>query len=59
VSALDEVDHASDEAKTRNRLKFAGVPQTRQRISAVNGPKFTILRGHVEEILLFYGRPME
>jgi len=30
-------------AKTRNPLKFAGVPQTRQQISATSGPKFTIL----------------
>jgi len=34
-------------------LKFAGVPQTRQQISAVSRPKFTILSGHVEEVLLF------
>jgi len=33
-------------------LKFAGVPQTNERISAASGPKFTILWGHVEEILL-------
>jgi len=38
--------------KTRNPLKFAGA-QTRQQISAVNGPKFTILWGRVEDILLF------
>ena len=38
-------------AKTRNPLKFAGVPQTTGPISAANGPKFTILREHVEEIL--------
>ena len=37
----------SNAAKTRNLLKFAGVPQTRQQISAVSGPKFTILSGHV------------
>jgi len=37
----------------RNPLKFAWVSQTTESISAVNGPKFTILRGHVEEILLF------
>jgi len=43
----------SDAAKTRNPLKFAGVPQTRQPISAVSRPKFTILSGHVEEVLLF------
>jgi len=30
-------------AKTRNPLKFAGVPQSRQQISAASGPKFTIL----------------
>jgi len=36
----------------QNPLKFAGVPQTRQQISATNGPKFTILWGHTGEILL-------
>jgi len=30
-------------AKTRNPLKLAGVPQTRQQISAAIGPKFTVL----------------
>jgi len=39
-------------AKTRNLLELAGVPQTNETISAASGPKFTILRGHVEEILL-------
>jgi len=43
----------SNAAKMQNPLKFAGVPQTRQQISAVSGPTFTILSGHVEEILLF------
>jgi len=42
----------SNAAKTRNPLKFAGVPQTRQQISAASGPKFTIFWGHVREILL-------
>ena len=37
---------------TRNPLKFAGVPQTPEPISAASGPKFAILWGHVEEILL-------
>jgi len=37
----------------RNPLKFAQVPQTGKPISADNGPKFTILGEHVEEILLF------
>jgi len=39
-------------AKTRNPLKLPGVPQTNETISAASGPKFTILWGHVEEILL-------
>ena len=38
--------------KAQNPLKFVGVPQTRQQISAVSRPKFTILSGHVEEVLL-------
>jgi len=42
----------SNAAKTQNPLKFVGVPQTRQQTSAVSGPKFTILSGHVEEVLL-------
>jgi len=43
----------SNAAKTRNPLKSPGVPQTNETISAASGPKFTILWGHVEEILLF------
>jgi len=43
----------SNAAKTRNRLKFAGVPQTRQQIAAASRPKLTMLWGHVEEVLLF------
>ena len=39
-------------AKTRNQLKFAGVPQMVEPISAVSRPKFTILWGHVEDILM-------
>ena len=42
----------SNAAKTENPLKFVGVPQTRQQISAVSRPKFTTLSGHVEEVLL-------
>jgi len=42
----------SNATKTRNPLAFAGVPQTRQQISAVSWPKFTILSRHVEEIFL-------
>ena len=41
----------SKAAKTRNLLKFAGVPQTCQRISAASRQKCTILRGRVGEIL--------
>jgi len=40
-------------AKTRNPLKFAGVPQTRKQISAVSRPKFTILWEHVQEVSAF------
>ena len=43
----------SNAAKMRNPLKFAGVPQTGEPISAASGPKFTILSEHVEEVLLF------
>jgi len=35
----------SNAAKMRNQLKFAGVPQTGQPISAASRPKFTILWG--------------
>jgi len=42
----------SNAAKTRNPLKLLGVPQTNETISAPSGPNFTILCGHVEEILL-------
>ena len=42
----------SNAAKTQNPLKFVGVPQTPEPISAVIGPKFTILSEHVEEVLL-------
>jgi len=43
----------SKAAKTRNQLKFAGVPQTTGSISASSGPKFTILCRHMGEILMF------
>ena len=35
-----------------NPMKLAGVPQSRQSISAISGPKFTILWRHMEEISL-------
>jgi len=37
----------SNAAKTRNPLKFVGMPQTNEPISAASGPKFTILWGRV------------
>ena len=43
----------SNAAKMRNLLKFAGVPQTHQQISAASGPMFTILWGQLGETLLF------
>jgi len=42
----------SNAAKTQNLLKFVGLPKTPEPISAISGPKFTILSGHVEEVLL-------
>jgi len=44
---LTAVQHAA----TRNSLKLAGVPQTSEPISAVSGRKFTILWGHLENML--------
>ena len=35
--------HYKNAAKTRNQLKFVGVPQTPEPISAGSGPKFTVL----------------
>ena len=42
----------SNAVKTRKPLKLPGVPQTNETISAASEPKFTILCGDVEEILL-------
>jgi len=42
----------SNAANTRNPLKSAGVPQTTGPISAASGPKFTVLWGHLEQILM-------
>ena len=42
----------SNAAKKRKPFKVAGVPQTPKTISAASGSKFTILCGHVVEILL-------
>jgi len=40
---VNDVAAYSNEGKTRNPLKFAGVPQTPEPISAVSGPKFVLL----------------
>ena len=42
----------SNAAKMQNPSKLAGVPQINEAISAASMPKFTILWGHLEEILL-------
>ena len=42
----------SNAAMMQNPLKLPVVPLTNETISAANGPKFTILWGHVGEILL-------
>ena len=42
----------SNTANMRNPLKLAGMPETTGTNSAVSGLKFTIVGGHVEEILL-------
>jgi len=39
--------------RSRKPLKFPGMPQTNETISAASGPKFAILWGHVKEVLLF------
>ena len=43
--ASGERHRCNNEGKTRNSLKFDGVPQTNKPISAVSGPKFAILWG--------------
>jgi len=50
--ALCSTQHrSSDDGKTQKPLKFAGVPQSNEMISAASWPKFTILWGRVKEIL--------
>jgi len=41
--ASSEQHPCSNEGKMRNPLKFAGVPQTTEPISAINGPMFAVL----------------
>jgi len=50
--ASGERRRCGNAAKTRNPLKLAGVPQPTGPISAASGPKFTILWGHMEEVLM-------
>jgi len=55
VSYLSIIHYFTDKNildKTRKPLKLAGVPQTTASISAVSGPKFTILWSLLEDILL-------
>jgi len=55
AQSLDDAHYympCSNAAKTRNPLKFAGVPETTGSVSAASGPKCTILCRHVEDILL-------
>ena len=50
--ASGERRRCSNESKTRNPLKFAGVPQTPEPNSAVSGPKYTfsgVLPPHIME----------
>jgi len=42
-----------DTCQDAKPVEICRVPQTPEPISAVSGPKFTILSGHVEEVLLF------
>jgi len=44
----------SNAAKTRNPLKFAGVPQTNETISAASRPKFTIVRTCAGDIAAYF-----
>ena len=55
LQSLADVERrrCSNEAKTRNPLKFVGVPQTHHQSSAACRQKFTILTGHMGEMLLF------
>jgi len=53
VQSLVRFRRCSNEAKMRNLLKFAGVPQTNETIWGASGLKFTILWERVGKILLF------
>jgi len=41
----------SNTAKMRYPLKFAGASKTGKPISAASGPKYTILRNHLQDII--------
>jgi len=51
--SMADIQSATAEIRRGKKEKFAGVPQTRQKISANSRQKFTILWGHVEKVLLF------
>jgi len=53
LTPILECRTVTNAVKTRNPLKLPGVPQTNAKISAASGPKFTILWGQLEEILVF------
>jgi len=50
LTPTTRVHPCSNAAKTRHPLKFRGVPQTRQQISAASRPKFTLLSEHAEQV---------
>jgi len=50
---VSDVAAVSNEGKTRNSLKFAGVPQTPERISAVSGPFRHTVRTCGEDIAVY------
>jgi len=51
----------SNTAKTRNALKFAGVPQTRQQVSAVSRPSspyYEDMWRRYRRLIIFFGLPI-
>ena len=57
VMTREEIKRASNnEDKRLKPLKFDGVPETAEPISAASGPKFTILWEHVNEVSITTGK---
>jgi len=55
TQSLADVHYSSavqSRCKDAKPVEMCRVPQTPERISAICGPKFTILRGHVDKVLL-------